>query len=90
MMAKKKTRVGIFQPALRVRVGHRWEFQTCTCPAGNPPRQTHGYAQPVIFLVNPGYVGKTFDDAALCEIINAISNGRDCLLEIVKIGRAHV
>jgi len=49
MMAKKKTRAGIFQPALRVRVGRGWEFQTRTRPAGNPPRQTRGYAQPVIF-----------------------------------------
>ena len=47
--SKKKTRAGIFQPALRVRVGRGWEFQTRTRPAGNPPRQTRGYAQPVIF-----------------------------------------
>ncbi|KAI0264304.1 hypothetical protein BGY98DRAFT_1041823 [Russula aff. rugulosa BPL654] len=26
----------------------------------------------------------TFDDAALREIVNTVSNGRDCLLEIVN------
>jgi hypothetical protein len=31
--------------------------------------------------VNPSPIGKTFDDAALCEIVKTISNGRDCLLE---------
>ena len=34
--------------------------------------------------VNPIRVSKTFDDAALREIVNTISNGRDCLLEIVN------
>jgi ABC-type tungstate transport system permease subunit len=34
--------------------------------------------------VNPSRVGKTFDDAALREIVNTISNGRGCLLEIVN------
>ncbi len=32
----------------------------------------------------PSRVGKTSDDAALREIIDTISNGRDCLLEIVN------
>ena len=32
---------------------------------------------------NPSRIGKTFDDAALREIVNTISNGRNCLLEIV-------
>ena len=50
--SKKKTRAGIFQPALRVRVGRGWEFQTRTRPAGNPPRQTRGYAQPVIIPIH--------------------------------------
>ena len=35
--------------------------------------------------VNPSRVGKTFDDAALREITNTISNGRDRLLEIVNV-----
>jgi hypothetical protein len=39
---------------------------------------------PAMCAVNPSRVGKTFDNAALCEIINTISNGRDCLLEIVN------
>jgi hypothetical protein len=34
--------------------------------------------------INPSRVGKTFDDAALHKIINTISNGGDCLLEIVN------
>jgi malonyl CoA-acyl carrier protein transacylase len=34
--------------------------------------------------VNPGRVGKTFDDAALREVVDTISNVRDCLLEIVN------
>ena len=34
--------------------------------------------------INPSCVGKTFDDAALHKIINTISNGGDCLLEIVN------
>ena len=29
------------------------------------------------FAVNPSFVGKTFDDVALREIVNTISNGRD-------------
>ena len=29
--------------------------------------------------INPCHVGKTFDDAALCEIVNTISNNKDCL-----------
>ena len=47
-MAKKKPHAGIVQPALWVRVGRGPEFQTHTCPAGNPSRQTRGYAQPMI------------------------------------------
>ena len=35
--------------------------------------------------VNPSRVSKTFDDAALREIIDTISNVGDCLLEIVNI-----
>ena len=34
--------------------------------------------------VNPSRVGKTFDDAALREIVNTITNDRGCLLEIVN------
>lgn len=34
--------------------------------------------------VNFSHVGKTFDDAALREIVNTISNGRDCVLETVN------
>ena len=49
MVAKKETRAGIFQPALRVRVGCGWEFQTRTRPASNPRAKTRGYAQPVIY-----------------------------------------
>jgi len=35
--------------------------------------------------VNPSRVSKTFDDAALLEIVDTISNVGDCLLEIVNI-----
>ncbi|KAI9439787.1 fatty acid synthase [Lactarius indigo] len=34
--------------------------------------------------INPGRVSKTFDDAALREVVDTISNLRDCLLEIVN------
>ncbi|KAF8271214.1 fatty acid synthase [Lactarius quietus] len=34
--------------------------------------------------VNPGRVSKTFDDAALREVVDTISDLRDCLLEIVN------
>jgi fatty acid synthase subunit alpha len=36
-----------------------------------------------VCAVNLGRVGKTFDDAALREVVDTISNVRDCLLEIV-------
>jgi fatty acid synthase subunit alpha, fungi type len=36
-----------------------------------------------MYAVNLSRVGMTFDDAALREIVNTISSGRDCLLEIV-------
>jgi hypothetical protein len=35
-------------------------------------------------VVNPSHVSKTFDDAALCEIVDTISNVGGCLLEIVN------
>jgi fatty acid synthase subunit alpha len=35
-------------------------------------------------VVNPSRVGKTFNDAAPREIVNTISNGRDCLLEVCQ------
>jgi len=35
--------------------------------------------------VNPSRISKTFDDAALREIVDTISNVGDCLLEIVNI-----
>jgi fatty acid synthase subunit alpha len=41
---------------------------------------TQNYA---MYAVNLSHVGMTFDDAALREIVNTISSGRDCLLEIV-------
>jgi fatty acid synthase subunit alpha len=34
--------------------------------------------------VNPSRVSKMFDDAALCEVVDTISNVGDCLLEIVN------
>lgn len=34
--------------------------------------------------INPSRVSKTFDDAALREVVDTISNLRDCLLEIVN------
>ncbi len=34
--------------------------------------------------INLSHIDKTFDDAALREIVNTISNGRDCLLGIVN------
>jgi fatty acid synthase subunit alpha len=34
--------------------------------------------------VNPSRVSKTFDDAALREVVDTISNARDCLLEVVN------
>jgi fatty acid synthase subunit alpha len=43
---------------------------------------TQNYAT---YAVNLGRVGMTFDDAALREIVNTISSGRDCLLEIVDL-----
>ncbi|KAN0115841.1 hypothetical protein V8E52_006381 [Russula decolorans] len=51
-------------------------------PAPVPSRSSSPL--PAMCAVNPSRVGKTFDNAALCEIINTISNGRDCLLEIVN------
>ena len=56
---KNKTHAGIFQPTLWVRVGRGWEFQTRTCPAGNLPRQTHGYAQPMIIPTSHGLPART-------------------------------
>jgi hypothetical protein len=46
-------------------------------------RGEQGHSNYAMCAVNPSRVCKTFDDAALCEIVNTISNGRDCLLEIV-------
>ncbi|KAH9953555.1 hypothetical protein BGW80DRAFT_1143448, partial [Lactifluus volemus] len=43
--------------------------------------------------VNPSCVSQTFDDVALCEVVDTISNVRDCLLEIVNFnveGRQYV
>ncbi len=34
--------------------------------------------------INPSHVSKTFDDAALREVVDTISNVGDCLLEIVN------
>jgi len=34
--------------------------------------------------INPSHVSKMFDNAALCEVIDTISNVGDCLLEIVN------
>ncbi len=34
--------------------------------------------------VNPSHVSKTFDDVALREVVDTISNVGDCLLEIVN------
>ncbi len=34
--------------------------------------------------VNPSHVSKTFDDAALREVVDTISNVGGCLLEIVS------
>jgi hypothetical protein len=36
----------------------------------------------MLCAVNPSRVRKAFNGAALCEIANATSNDRDCLLEI--------
>jgi fatty acid synthase subunit alpha, fungi type len=47
-------------------------------------RDGQGRSNYAMCSVNPRRVSKTFDDAALREIINTISNGRDCLLEIVN------
>jgi malonyl CoA-acyl carrier protein transacylase len=47
-------------------------------------RVGQGRSNYAMCAVNPSRVGKTFDDAALREIVNTTSNGRDCLLEIVN------
>jgi fatty acid synthase subunit alpha, fungi type len=47
-------------------------------------RDEQGRSNYAMCAVNPSHVSKTFDDAALCKIVNTISNGRDCLLEIVN------
>jgi fatty acid synthase subunit alpha, fungi type len=47
-------------------------------------RDEQGRSNYAMCAVNPSRVGKTFDDAALREIVNTISNRRDCLLEIVN------
>ena len=47
-------------------------------------RDEQGRSNYAVCAANPGRVGKTFDDAALREIVNTIANDRDCLLEIVK------
>jgi fatty acid synthase subunit alpha len=47
-------------------------------------RDGQGRSNYAMCSVNPRRVSKTFDDAALREIVNTISNGRDCLLEIVN------
>ncbi len=47
----------------------------------------------MLCAVNPSCVGKTFDDAIFCEIVDTISNGRDCLLENVNFNvevRIHI
>lgn len=45
-------------------------------------RDEQGRSNYAMCAVNPSRVGKTFDDAALREIVNTISNGRDCLFEV--------
>jgi malonyl CoA-acyl carrier protein transacylase len=47
-------------------------------------RDEQGRSNYAMCAVNPSRVGKTFDDAALREIVDTISNVRDCLLEIVN------
>jgi fatty acid synthase subunit alpha len=47
-------------------------------------RDEQGCSNYAMCAVNPSRVSKTFDDAALREIVNTISNGRDCLVEIVN------
>jgi len=46
-------------------------------------RDEQGHSNYAVCAINPCRVGKTFDDAALREIVETISNDRDCLLEIV-------
>ena len=46
-------------------------------------RDEQGRSNYAMCAVNPSRVGKTFDDAALREIVDTISN-RECLLEIVN------
>ncbi|KAH9976794.1 hypothetical protein BGW80DRAFT_1132829, partial [Lactifluus volemus] len=36
-------------------------------------------------VVNPNSVSQTFDDPALHEVVDTISNVRDCLLDIVNL-----
>jgi len=40
-------------------------------------RDEQGRLNYAMCTVNPSHVGKTFDDVALHEIVNIISNGRD-------------
>jgi malonyl CoA-acyl carrier protein transacylase len=47
-------------------------------------RDEQGQSNYAMCAINPSHIGKTFNGAAHCEIINTISNGRDCLLEIVN------
>jgi fatty acid synthase subunit alpha, fungi type len=47
-------------------------------------RDKQGRSNYAMCAINPSHVGKTFNDTALREIVNTISNGRDCLLEIVN------
>jgi len=53
-------------------------------------RDEQGCSNYAMCAVNLSRVGKTFDDAALCEIVNTISNGRDCLLGIVNLTLKYV
>ena len=47
-------------------------------------RDEQGRSNYTMCAVNPSRVGKTSDDAALREIVDTTSNGRDRLLEIVN------
>ena len=47
-------------------------------------RDEQGSPNYAMCAVNPSRVGKTFDDAALRDVVDTISNGRGCLLEIVN------
>lgn len=52
-------------------------------------RDAEGKSQYAMMAVNPSRVSKTFNEAALREIVDAISKQKDCLVQIVNLNVAN-